>query len=59
MTSITGSYNTYITVRTEYEGFHYYPNAGKIDPRIQFLENEHRHLFKVRLGSQTRHGYLC
>lgn len=47
MTSITGRYNTYITVRTEYEGFHYYPNAGKIDPRIQFLENEHRHLFKV------------
>lgn len=47
MTNITGIYNTYITVRTEYEGFHYYPDAGKIDPRIQFLENEHRHLFKV------------
>lgn len=55
MTSITGSYNTYITVRTEYEGFHYYPNAGKIDPRIQFLENEHRHLFKVAATLEVFH----
>jgi len=29
---------TFIKVRTEFEGFHYYPNAGSIDPRIQFLE---------------------
>ena len=38
---------TFIKVRTEFEGFHYYPNASSIDPRIQFLENEHRHMFKV------------
>ena len=47
MNEITGSYKTSITVRTEFEGFHYYPSAGQSDPRIKFLENEHRHMFKV------------
>ena len=37
--------STYIKVRTEFEGFHFYPNAGLIDPRIEFLEHEHRHMF--------------
>lgn len=47
--------NTYIKVRTEFEGFHYYPNAGTIDPRIQFLENEHRHIFKVEVKISVTH----
>jgi hypothetical protein len=47
--------NTYIKVRTEFEGFHYYPNAGSIDPRIQFLENEHRHMFKVEVTISVTH----
>jgi hypothetical protein len=47
--------NTYIKVRTEFEGFHYYPNAGSIDPRIQFLENEHRHMFKVEVKISVTH----
>lgn len=38
---------TYIKIRTQFEGFHFYPGAGLIDPRIQFLENEHRHMFKI------------
>lgn len=38
---------TYIVVRTDFEGFHCYPEAGQIDPRIKFLENIHRHIFKV------------
>lgn len=47
--------NTYIKVRTEFEGFHFYPNAGEIDPRIKFLENEHRHLFKVEVKISVTH----
>lgn len=46
---------TYIKVRTEFEGFHFYPGAGDIDPRIQFLENEHRHIFKVEVKIGVTH----
>jgi hypothetical protein len=46
---------TFIKVRTEFEGFHYYPNAGSIDPRIAFLENEHRHIFKVEVKISVTH----
>jgi len=46
---------TFIKVRTEFEGFHYYPSAGSIDPRIQFLENEHRHMFKVEVKISVTH----
>jgi hypothetical protein len=46
---------TFIRVRTEFEGFHYYPNAGTIDPKIKFLENEHRHLFKVDVKISVTH----
>jgi hypothetical protein len=46
---------TFIRVRTEFEGFHYYPNAGTIDPRIKFLENEHRHMFKVEVKISVTH----
>lgn len=49
------SINTFIKVRTEFEGFHYYPNAGEIDPRIKFLENEHRHMFKVEVTISVKH----
>lgn len=47
--------NTYIKIRTDFEGFHRYPNAGSIDPRISFLENEHRHLFKVEIKISVTH----
>lgn len=47
--------NTYIKVRTEFEGYHFYPNAGTIDPRIKFLENEHRHMFKVTVKISVTH----
>jgi hypothetical protein len=46
---------TYIKVRTNFEGYHFYPNAGSIDPRIQFLENEHRHTFKVEVKISVTH----
>jgi hypothetical protein len=46
---------SYITVRTEFEGFHRYPNAGEIDPRIKFLEVEHRHMFKVEVTASVTH----
>lgn len=49
------STKTYIKVRTEFEGFHFYPNAGSIDPRIKFLENEHRHMFKVEVKISVNH----
>jgi hypothetical protein len=47
--------DTFIRVRTEFEGFHYYPNAGSIDSRIKFLENEHRHIFKVEVTISVTH----
>lgn len=47
--------NTYIKIRTEFEGFHFYPNAGSIDPRIKFLEKEHRHMFKVEVKISVTH----
>jgi hypothetical protein len=46
---------TYIKIRTDFEGFHFYPNAGEIDPRIKFLENEHRHMFKVEVKIAVTH----
>jgi hypothetical protein len=50
-----GVRTTYIKVRTEFEGFHFYPNAGTIDSRIKFLENEHRHIFKVEVKISVTH----
>jgi hypothetical protein len=47
--------NTYIKVRTEFEGYHFYPGAGDIDPRIKFLEHEHRHMFKVEVKISVTH----
>lgn len=47
--------NTYIVVRTKFEGYHFYPNAGSIDPKIKFLENEHRHMFKVKVKISVTH----
>ena len=46
---------TFIRVRTQFEGFHHYPNAGEIDPRIKFLENTHRHIFKVEVKISVTH----
>jgi hypothetical protein len=42
-------------VRTEFEGWHHYPNAGQIDPRIAFLELNHRHIFKVTVEISVNH----
>ena len=52
---MTAKKNTFIKVRTEFEGFHFYPNAGSINPRIKFLENEHRHMFKVEVKISVDH----
>lgn len=46
---------TFIKIRTDFEGFHFYPNASSIDPRIKFLENEHRHIFKVEVKISVTH----
>jgi hypothetical protein len=46
---------TYIRVRTEFEGFHFYPGASKINPKIAFLEQEHRHMFKVEVKISVDH----
>lgn len=51
----TGTKKSFIKIRTEFEGFHYYPDAGGIDPRIKFLENEHRHIFKVEVKISVHH----
>jgi len=46
---------TFIKIRTEFEGYHFYPGAGDIDYRIKFLENEHRHMFKVEVKISVTH----
>ena len=46
---------TFIKIRTEFEGYHCYPAAGTIDSRIKFLENEHRHIFKVEIKISVNH----
>lgn len=46
---------TFIKVRTDFEGFHCYPEAGSIDPRIKFLEDVHRHIFKVEVTISVNH----
>ena len=46
---------TYIRIRTEFEGFHFYPGASKINPKIAFLEKEHRHMFKVEVKISVDH----
>ena len=47
--------NTYIKVRTQFEGFHFYPNASEIDKRITFLEVPHRHMFHVEVKIGVTH----
>lgn len=46
---------SYIKVRTQFEGFHHYPGAGEIDPRIEFLEHTHRHMFHVEVMISVTH----
>ena len=50
-----GLTKTFIKVRTEFEGFHFYPNASQVDKRIAFLESEHRHVFKVEVKISVTH----
>lgn len=52
---MTGITTSFIRVRTEFEGFHYYPGAGNIDKRIKFLEDLHRHMFKVEVVISVTH----
>jgi hypothetical protein len=47
--------NTFIKIRSEFEGYHYYPSAGDINSRIKFLENEHRHIFKIEVKISVTH----
>lgn len=49
-------FKTFIKVRTEFEGFHHYPGASKIDARIAFLEHTHRHIFKVEVKISVTHS---
>lgn len=46
---------TFIKIRTQFEGFHHYPGASKIDPRIKFLESDHRHMFHVTVKIAVSH----
>lgn len=47
--------NTYIKIRTQFGGWHHYPNAGMIDPRIKFLEHNHHHTFKISVKISVTH----
>lgn len=46
----------FIKIRTEFEGWHRYPDAGKINPKIEFLEHSHRHIFKVEVKISVTHS---
>lgn len=50
------SRQSYIKIRTQFEGFHHYPGASKIDPRIAFLEERHRHMFHVEVTISVEHN---
>jgi hypothetical protein len=43
---------TYIEVKTQFEGFHSYPDAPDV---VSFLRNKHRHIFYVELKVQVFH----
>lgn len=59
------SFSSSIVIRTQFEGYHRYPDAGSIDPRIKFLEDRHRHMFHVTVKIAVTHDdrelefFLC
>ena len=55
MVTVFSKTKSFIKVRTQFEGFHYYPDAGKIDNRIEFLEHRHRHMFHVCVKMSVTH----
>ena len=46
---------SFIRVRAQFEGYHCYPGAASIDPRIAFLEARHRHMFHVEVKMAVDH----
>lgn len=52
---MTDNVKSFIKIRTEFEGYHFYPNAGEIDSRIKFLEYEHRHMFMIEVKISVTH----
>jgi len=50
-----GTVTSYITVRTDFEGYHRYKGASEIDPRLEFLEHRHRHKFYVTVTISVTH----
>ena len=46
---------TYIKIRSNFEGWHHYPNASDIDERIKFLELDHRHIFYIEVKIGVTH----
>lgn len=43
----------YIYAKTEFEGLHSYPDAPL---SVEFLRNEHRHIFHVKVYIEVRHN---
>lgn len=42
----------WIWITTQFQGYHYYPAAPK---EVEFLKNEHRHIFKVKVWLEVFH----
>jgi hypothetical protein len=42
-----------IWITTQFEGFHHYPNAPE---SVEFLQLEHRHMFKLKVWIQVFHN---
>jgi len=42
----------FITVKTQFEGIHYYPDAPE---EVEYLKNPHRHIFRVEAEIEVFH----
>lgn len=49
------SLQTYIGVRLDVEGLHFWPDAAKIEPTVAFLQHPHRHRFFIEAKKVVSH----
>lgn len=46
----------YIEIKSNFVGFHRFPLASKMSPKIAFLEQTHRHVFYVEFMVEVQHS---
>lgn len=45
-----------VFAKIDYDATHNWPEAATIEPRVAYLANEHRHLFRIELYKSVDHG---